>query len=110
MQSEKHQRGFRGNAPDLPGRFQSIHDRHLVIQDHDIWIGLFNLLDGDLAILSFTTNTQFRVVLNGSSKQVPYGRIVIGDEDIERHLATPICLTGCWPGPALRERTATREG
>ena len=82
----------------------------MVIQDHDIGIGLLNLLDGDLAILRFSTNTQFRVVLNGSSKQTPDGGIVIGDEDIERHLANPICQAGCWPGPVLRERTATGEG
>lgn len=81
MQSYHENRKFRRTSPDFLGCVQSVHFRHLEIEDDDVGGRLLNFIDGFAAIGGFAADLPGILLFEQIAQATPHEGAIVCDEN-----------------------------
>jgi len=97
VQREQSHRGGRGNLSNVSRRIQTIHDRHLPVQNDCVGTQFLDSRNGNFTVFRFPAHRYVRALLKICAQAAANLGIVIDYKNFARHIATRCALAGCWP-------------
>jgi hypothetical protein len=98
------------NLADAPRRFESVHDRHLKIQDHHIGVQFRNFFDRDSAILRLPAHSPVRVLFDISAERPANEFAIVDNQEGMCQKQPPYPNQAADRADRTARRTATRKG